>query len=343
MPRFQGLAESGRKIHSIDTDGTGCFYRFIETSLYKGLISMYDGQVHTTASDGFRTPKELAFEVFERNMKVTVTDHYSVDGAVESIEELYKIKRIFGDNESEIVSGIEFSARIDKKEFMGATKIHVLGVGVETKSRHLRRWVDGFDDIRLKDIRHAVEVKAQLEARGFVFDENTEARLGVYRNVYKALARSIYSDKNTVLLRKTFGLTFNERRQRYESKKKRRLKIERMIVESLRERFGDFSANKPPLREAVEMIKKSGGIVVLPHIVSSHPKTAHMCMQDLEDFFLVFKAAGFDAIEAYHPSHRIDVADRIAKAAQNAGLFVTGGSDAHRKDEKLGVFTRCYR
>ncbi|MBU0762037.1 MAG: hypothetical protein KKD39_03345, partial [Candidatus Altiarchaeota archaeon] len=280
----------------------------------------------------------LAFEVFEKNMKVAVTDHYSLAGVRESIEELYKIKKIFGENDSEIVSGIEFSARIEKKDFMGVKKIHVLGVGVDTQSRHLRRWVDSFDDTRLKDINYALEIKEELESKGFMFDPNTDERLQVYRNVYKALARSMYSEKNTVVMRRVFGVSMNERRDRYKSKKKRRLRIEKSIVESMRERYGDFNANKPCLREAVEIIKKSGGVVILPHIVSSNPKTAYLGLEELTCLFRTFGQYGVDAIEAYHPAHRIDVADKIAKAVEKAGLYVTGGSDAHHREQKIGCF-----
>jgi 3',5'-nucleoside bisphosphate phosphatase len=338
---FAGLAESGRAIDAVGVDSVGCFSEFHRESISKAMMCLYDGQVHTTASDGVRTPRELALEVYRRNMTVAVTDHYRLDGAIESVEELYQIKKLMGGNDSEIISGIEFSAKLCGCDLFGIKKIHVLGVGVDTKSRHLRRWVDGFNDTRAEDIRFALEIKQQLETKGFVFDSRTDLRLEVFRNVYKALARSIYIDRNTSVVKRFFDIDLNERRGRFKSKRKRRLRIERKIIGSLRGKYGDFSANKPSLEDAVEVIKKSGGIVVLPHIIASHPKTAYLPTDKLIELFRRFRSLGFDGVEAYHPCHRIEVADRISNAASKAGLFVTGGSDSHTREQKIGVLGYC--
>lgn len=56
----------------------------------------------------------------------------------------------------------------------------------------------------------------------------------------------------------------------------------------------------------------------------------------MTEVLLQLKGYGIDGVEAYAPTHRLEVADMIAKSALDAGLLVLGGSDAHRWEQELG-------
>jgi predicted metal-dependent phosphoesterase TrpH len=101
-------------------------------------------------------------------------------------------------------------------------------------------------------------------------------------------------------------------------------------VSNLRQAFDDYldeSAKayvyrrEPLLSEGVERIHTAGGMASL-----AHPARLQV---DVVKVMPELKAAGLDAIEAYHSDHLPATAERLLRLARNYRLAVTGGTDSH--------------
>lgn len=74
-----------------------------------------DFHVHTTSSDGILSPSEVVKRAYENNVKyLAITDHDTVDGLNEAIEESYKYDII-------LIPGIELSTQHNNES------VHILG------------------------------------------------------------------------------------------------------------------------------------------------------------------------------------------------------------------------
>ena len=304
--------------------------------IHRGARSLYDSHVHTTASDGELSPAEVAYEACMRGSTVVVTDHYSVSGVGEAVAEA---ERICGGWSGNIVGGVEFSVRVELLEYRQLRKLHVLGVGVDHRSRRLVDWLFEYRRLRGADIDYAMKVKCDLEGRGFRFHGRLMEKLSSRRNVYQVLAESMFScPENRRLIERHFDL----RIWHPASRRKRRAKnaqARRRMVAGLREDYGDFKAAKPGLDEVVELVKAAGGYSVVAHPVVSVPQLPYFSPRRMVDAFSALGSLGVDGIEAYTPTHRLEVADMIARAASDAGLMAFGGSDTHRARHSLGRLT----
>jgi 3',5'-nucleoside bisphosphate phosphatase len=85
---------------------------------------------------------------------------------------------------------------------------------------------------------------------------------------------------------------------------------------------------EPGLEEGVQMIRESGGVAVLAHPVLL--RNSSMVEEILK--------LGLDGIEVWHRKHTRHDAEELLKLAERYGLFVTGGSDFHTEDHRLGKF-----
>jgi len=327
-----------RAFSAVQTTDSGLYDSFAQKKMGRGLTSCYDGHVHTRASDGWLSPDRLAFHAYSHEMRIVVCDHYTLQGAIEARAELSKLNETFGMRTgAEIICGIEFSVDTGR-EIRPLRKMHLLGVGIDPGSRPLARWLGSFKRSREGDIDHALKVKSEMEDMGFIFDASTGKRLFVFRNVYRALIRSIDWDINCRQIKRHLGISVYERRGRSRSKRKRRLTT--MLVTALRKRFGDFKSSKPCLAEAVEMIRRARGATVMPHPLTTHRGLARVCDRDALRFLQRIASYGIDAVEAFHPAHAIERADRLSKLALRADLAATAGSDAHTGPQMIGRFMR---
>lgn len=328
-----------RFIHAVfaSEDGNYLIEDYELRNIHRGVLSGYDSHVHTNASDGQRTPRGLAREISALGQTVVVTDHYSLNGATDAMDELQIVREEAGGCiQSEIVAGIEFSVSVKMPSLPQIRKLHILGLAVDPKSRRLKEWLIDYRKKRCSDIDHALTVRADLEGLGFSFEDCLDLRLRNKRNVYQVLAESIFCRPcNRRLLERHFDVMVPHVASRH----KRRMKnaqARRRMVKRLRFQYGDFRAAKPRLQEVVELIKAAGGMAVVAHPVASVPQLPHFSIKKMTEVFMELGFAGIDGIEAYTPKHRLEVADAIAKAAFDAGLYVTGGSDTHRMEHDIG-------
>jgi hypothetical protein len=117
--------------------------------------------------------------------------------------------------------------------------------------------------------------------------------------------------------------------------------VEKGYVAGIREAFDkylDESAigyvyrREPEFAEGVEQIRKAGGIASLAHPIRVEG--------DVPALLPELRAAGLNAIEAYHSDHDEKATALYLGLAKKYGMLVTGGSDYHglvKPDVKLGT------
>jgi hypothetical protein len=112
------------------------------------------------------------------------------------------------------------------------------------------------------------------------------------------------------------------------------------IVSSVGQAFGRYLRRDGPAyvsmrpyspTRCIEAVRAAGGLAVLAHPTIS---TVDEWIQPLAD-------AGLDGVEAYRPALSGNEQLYVEKAAEHFGLFVTGGSDWHGRDNEppLGAFS----
>ncbi len=105
--------------------------------------------------------------------------------------------------------------------------------------------------------------------------------------------------------------------------------VEKGVVSTASEAFDKYIAEGGPAYvakykmsagDAIDHIRGAGGLAFI-----AHPGVFLESMAELPDVI----ALGFDGIEVFHPKHNSTRAEDLRKAAEQAGLLVSGGSDFH--------------
>jgi predicted metal-dependent phosphoesterase TrpH len=108
------------------------------------------------------------------------------------------------------------------------------------------------------------------------------------------------------------------------------LLLEKGYVSSLQQAFDEYldesakgyvTRNEPQFAEAVGHIREGGGIASLAHPIRLR--------EDVSGVLPALRAAGLNAIEAYHSDHSPSQTALYLELAAQCGLLVTGGSDFH--------------
>jgi len=91
---------------------------------------------------------------------------------------------------------------------------------------------------------------------------------------------------------------------------------------------------RPKLEETVEVIRQSGGKVII-----AHPLTLWISWSCFEKKIPLWKEIGIDGIEALHSGASRKEAAKLIELAEKNDMLITGGSDFHgsrRPDRRLG-------
>lgn len=240
-----------------------------------------DLHIHTTHSDGIYNPKD----VIDISLKsgifvVAIADHDSVSGIDEAIE--YAKKRV------EIIPAVELSSNI------GSCDIHILGYYIDHHSPDFLNYLEEFKKYRLIRAKKIVE---KLSRDGMKIDFEQVKQIA----------------KNSAMGRPHIAEAL----------------METGYVRSISEAFSRYLGYHCPYyepkkevspKEAMERIKKCGGI----------PVVAHPGMMGA-DSGLLYKliSDGVLGIEVWHPEHTPRQEDDFYEIAMKHGLLMTGGSDFH--------------
>lgn len=112
-----------------------------------------DLHLHSTASDGFLTPKQIVELAIKRNISVvSITDHDTVDGVQEALN--------FSEGKPiTVIPGVELSTEYENQE------IHILGYFIEYKNTLFNNQLKILREYRLKRANRIVQRLEQLGKR----------------------------------------------------------------------------------------------------------------------------------------------------------------------------------
>lgn len=313
------------------------------------LVSNIDHHIHTSESDGRRTPKQRAKEIHQKNgMTAVICDHHTPYGAILTLEELDALKKKNA-SDSRVIAGIELGAQASIKGADKPLHIHVLGISIDPQDPTLKEWLRLLKKGFKGDILGYMELRDSLVKRGYESGEESIRPQGYpERPLVRNLdAKDGIPEKKTDIMRYLIDRLFQTENNRslaadffqirdFETMRPKKAK------RILSARIGTFTKTKyfggkdQSLTQVSRIIKGCGGLTVVAHIGTAIDDIDKKDTESLTEIMGQLGGMGADGIEAYTPKHKIGTADRIANAARNAGLLITCGSDSHDIDRPLG-------
>ncbi len=256
-------------------------------------LVIFDLHLHTTASDGTMSPAELVKYAREKGLKViAITDHDTIEGLPEGIQEGNKLG-------VEVIPGVELSADTPKGT------MHLLGYYIDPASPELADKLKILQQARMERNLKMVERLHDLGISLELSEVKAAPEHGQIGRPHFAYT----------MVRKGYAQNIQDAFDRYLGKGRP------AYVEKFR-----FAP-----AEAMQVIRKAGGITVLAHpftLKQPEPK-------DFEALIPELKAKGLDGIEVYYPEHSDGQKRLYRDVAKKYGLVISAGSDFHgfNKDE----------
>lgn len=240
-----------------------------------------DLHLHSSYSDGALAPSDLVARARSAGVAVlALTDHDCVRGVPEAREACRREGMTF-------VSGVEFGVGV------GSDDVHLLGYGIDARSRTLQGALDRLAGERLDRMEQMLVALKRLGVAVTLEEVQAEAGAGVVGRLHLASA----------LVRLGRASSHGEVFQRWIGSGRPAYVPRRMLT----------------FREAIDLIQENGGVAVL----------AHPGLTRRDELIEYLVRLGVRGLEVYHPKHDfVDVA-RYLKMCAKHDLFATGGSDFH--------------
>lgn len=187
---------------------------------------LYDLHVHSTRSDGLRSPLELARLANRHGLSgIAIADH----DVLPDVDALCQIEGATGVT---MIPAIELSTRWQSR------RLHLLAYGMDTQNELLRAVCKNLLDARRIRWRILVE---RLGKIGLRLDASRLQAIEMSASPGRLhLARELVANRQATTIRKSFEL----------------------FLEPIHDCEGEFGA---PLGHAVDMIRQAGGVAVLAH------------------------------------------------------------------------------
>lgn len=246
---------------------------------------LYDLHAHTTASDGSLSPDALISRAQARGIKLqALTDHDTVRG----------LSRLnLGDYpDINVIAGTELTC------LWSGRVLHVVGLNIDINSDELKNYLDSLNNLRVERAR---KISRQLVRMGLpdLFDKAAEiAGDGIIGRPH--FAKAIVESGRVVNIQQAF--------KKYLGSGKK----------------GDVKMEWPSLEEAVDVIRKAGGVSII-----AHPTKYKMTFTKLRAVVSSFVAAGGDGIEVSYPGVKPEHHMHLLRIAKENNLLISAGSDFH--------------
>lgn len=245
-----------------------------------------DLHLHTHLSDGTFSPEKVVEYAKEKGLNaIAITDHDCCDGITPAIIAAK-------DLDLEVIAGVELTAE------MGDSEIHILGYFIDWQNEAFLEKLKEISRVRQD---RAKEILKRLKRYGVDIPEEELFKLsgpGCIGRLHIA-----------------------------------RLLVKKRIVSSLKEAFRKYIGDGGPCyvkkfklspKEAVDMIKRVGGISVL-----AHPKVVNINNKTTEEIVRIVIKDGIQGIEVYHSDHSAKDVKELKALAERYNLLISGGSDCH--------------
>jgi predicted metal-dependent phosphoesterase TrpH len=262
-----------------------------------------DLHIHSTASDGSRTPSEIIFLAEKLNLgAIAITDHDTVEGCVEALESGIPGSLNF-------LTGVEISSNPPiPLPFSGS--LHILGYGIRTGNPELNQ---SLSILRKARKNRNPEILKRLENLGIhISIDEIRQKVGTGQIGRPHIARSMMEKGVVKTMHEAFDKYLGKGRPAY---------IDKYRIEC---------------EKAIELIWNAGGIPVLAHpglIKTENP-------EKLKHLVTVLKEMGLMGIEVFYSDHTPKQSAEIQKIALYHNLIVTGGTDFHGEmspDIQMGI------
>lgn len=256
-----------------------------------------DLHIHSTASDGTFTPTEIVNNAIklagDKNpVVIALTDHDTVAGTDEFQQAASKYKERLT-----AISGVEIST-----DYHGV-EIHILGYNIDTKNTALLERLKVCRDSR--DGRNE-KIIEKLKEQGFkVSMKELKPEKPGETIARPHIAKLLMKKKYVSSVQEAFDKYLAEGRCCY---------VERIM---------------PTPQEAIELIKNSGGVPVLAHLMFYKKLNA----SQKETLVHELKEAGLVGIEAYYNTYSSIEQEYVRGLAKQWGLIETGGTDFHGQNK----------
>ena len=268
------------------------------------MNKIIDLHIHTNLSDGTLTPKQIIDEAVKNNVNIiSIADHDNIDAYT---KELYMYAK---ENKINLINGVEISTKTNK------CGIHVLGYNFDINNKEFKNKLE-----QIRNSRHIYlhDVSEKLTKLGYIINKSELDKIKSVTKAHIALD-IINNEQNKEILLKNFNHI-----------PKKGEFIETIMNEGCP---GYIKKQTVTPKEASDMIRKAGGIVILAHPVAySHEDN----LSDSE-IISIAKEMNADGIEANYiyidrNNNQIDECGKWNKIAQKNKLITTIGSDFHYID-----------
>ncbi|HLD58171.1 MAG TPA: PHP domain-containing protein [archaeon] len=267
---------------------------------------MIDLHMHTTASDGRLSPQELVDLAVRSGLKaIAITDHDAVSGIAQASEHAKR-------GALEVIPGIEINCA-EKK--LGFSEIEVVGLFINPENKNIAGFARAAKLDRIEQKKKSVK---KLQRLGFEISfEELKSRA-----------------KGSLGFPHIAGLLLEKYPEKFSS-------IKDVFDKYLRAGKPAFvdRQKKPGIKQAISIIKKSGGLAFLAH-------PGIFSREDSLRAINFFQGSKGDGIETYYPYHLICSEKKISEkenlalinffrgTAKSLGLLESGGSDFHGGDRQ---------
>lgn len=245
------------------------------------MIKFADLHIHTNKSDSTFSPEEVVKYAAKIGLHaIAITDHDSIDA-------IPVVTKYAAKYDIEIIPGVELSSDTNGEE------VHILGYFIDTEAKW---FIEKLEFLRQARLKRAQQIIGKLTEMRIVIDLkdvlNTSGEGAIGR---MHIAR--------VLVDRNYVSTITDAFQKYIG----------------RGRYAYVKKHKITPKEAMDMIKKLGGISVLAHpgIMNNDAVIPDMVKY------------GLRGIEVYHTDHKQSGVEKYTEIAKRYNLLITGGSDCH--------------
>lgn len=256
---------------------------------------LIDLQLHSTYSDGYLTPTQLAsFASIEGVRVAAITDHNTVRGVDEFKKACEKLK-------IKAIVGMELYAKYRNIKF------NILWYNFDRKDPGLHKL------LRESQIRRKQQIRKILEKLG---------SLGFEIDINKIL------DKQNHYVPVNYIIDCIVRNKKNLQKIKKELEMKNPREEDIiynyfrNKKIGVLNESYIDIERILQLRKKIGGQIILCHPAkSSYVKIP---------FWKKMKKMGIDGVEILSPHHSVNAIMYMQQLARELNFITTGGSDFHR-------------
>ena len=262
-----------------------------------------DLHMHTTASDGALSPKEIIDLAIQKKMKtIAITDHNSISSIQEALE--YSEGK-----DIEVVPGIEISC-----ESEDYPEVHIVGLFIDYKNKEL---IKSLENLKQTGIKHKIKILEKLNELG-----------------YEISLEELKKIKGDVFGRPTIakGLL-----KKYPDRFSNIKQIFKELLGANKKAY--VKPKRISIKQTIQTIKNAKGISILAHpgvYLNKFEKIINEFIafggQGIEINYPYDKVYGLD--KKLSELRNI----KFKKIAEERGLLVSGGSDFHggERDSELG-------